>query len=101
MLRVTVELVPYGVEKMSRTIVELCIANVDTNDSNVARYEAAGYHDRYGKIEEFAYRVDDFPRNDGVMALLRRVLESEQLPLDEVELAEPLLAKTRLAQEAD
>lgn len=101
MLRVTVELVPYGVEEMSKTIVEVCIANTHTDKDNNATYAAAGYHDKYGKIEEFGVLVRDFPRNDGVLELLKQVFSAEKVEVEELLLGETLIQRTRLATVAD
>jgi hypothetical protein len=99
MLRVTVELVPFGVEAMSKTIAEVCIANTHTDKKDRATYVVAGYHDKYGKIEEFGAVVREFPRNDGVLALLREVFSAEQLALAEILMSEELMAHTRLSGE--
>ena len=95
MLRVTIELVPYGVEELSKTIVEVCIANVHT-ENDIAKYAAAGYHDKYGKIEEFAAVVEDFPRNAGVLELMKEIFSAERMPLEELLLGEDLIQRTRL-----
>lgn len=98
MLRVTVELVPYGVEEMSKTICEVCIANTYTDENDTAVYQAAGYTEKNGKIEEFALVVRNFPRNDGVLALLREVFSAEQLPVGDVLMGENLISRTRLSE---
>lgn len=100
MLRVTVELIPYGQEEMSKTISEICIANVDTDANNVASYAVAGYHDKFGKIQEFSAEVTDFPRNDGVLELLRHVFAAERSDISDA-VSETLISKTRLAQLAN
>lgn len=101
MLRVTVELVPYGVEEMSKTIVEVCVANVHTDNKNMATYAAAGYHDRYGKIEDFGVVVREFPRNDGVLELLKKLFTEDRVDVEEILLGEELMKKTRLFAAGD
>lgn len=96
MLRVTIELVPYGTEELAKTISEVCIANVHTDKDNMATYAAAGYHDKYGKIEEFGVLVQDFPRNDGVLELMRKIFSAEKVTLHEILAGEELMKKTRL-----
>jgi hypothetical protein len=100
MLRVTIELVPYGVEAMAKTIAELCIANVGTDqETNVANYEVAGYHlgsDK--KIEEFAVKIADYDRDEGALKLVGDILLAPKEKFEEVKLAEQLIQKTRLMQ---
>ena len=97
MLRVTIELVPYGMEALAKTISEICIANVGTDkETNVANYEVAGYENKYGRIQEFAVEVKSFDRNAGALALLREVLSAEISEFEKVELAGRLLQHTRL-----
>lgn len=95
MLRVTIEVVPYGMESLARTISEICIANVGT-ENNIANYEIAGYENKDGKITEVAWELNNFPREEGALELLRRVLLSPQIDIEKVELAEKLLQHTRL-----
>lgn len=100
MLRVTVEIVPYGIEEMSRTISEICIANTKTQDGQ-ANYEAAGYiiHTD-NKIEDFAATIENYTRQDGALKLVAEIINTPRKKFDEVELAEQLIQKTRLnAQE--
>lgn len=80
---------------MAKTISEICIANTG-GDKLEASYEAAGYHNKYGKLEEFAIQLKSFTRNDGALALVAQILATELSEFDKVKLAEQLLAKTRL-----
>lgn len=97
MLRVTIELVPFGMESMARTISEICIANVGGDkEANIANYEIAGYESRNEKITELAWKLNNFPREDGALELVRQILSSEQTEIEKVELAEKLLQHTRL-----
>lgn len=96
MLRVTVELVPFGVEAMSKTIAELCIANTSTED-NIATYEFAGYQVKTdNKIEDFAGQITSYDRNQGALNLVAEVLLAPKKEFEEVKQAENLLSKTRL-----
>ncbi len=102
MLRVTIELVPYGVEAMAKTIAELCIANVGGDEkTNTANYEIAGYESRNEKITELAWKLNTFPREGGALELVRQILSSEQIDIEKVELAEKLLQHTRLLAVAE
>lgn len=98
MLRVTIELVPFGVEAMAKTIAEVCIANVGTNnEENVANYEVAGYEVKTdNKIEEFAGTILSYDRNQGARKLVAEVLLAPNAEFDEVKSAPKLLSKTRL-----
>ena len=94
MLRVTVELVPFGSEELAKTIAEVCIANV--GGGSIANYEAAGYESGNGKISEVAMKFDGHDRNEGALKLVGEILLAPRYELTEVELAENLIAKTRL-----
>lgn len=97
MLRVTIELVPYGMESLAKTIAEVCIANVETDkETNVANYEVAGYENKYGKIEEFAGEVKSFERNQGALKLVTESLLASKSTIEEIKLGEKLLQHTRL-----
>jgi len=96
MLRVTVELVPYGMEALAKTISEVCIANVG-GDDKAAEYEAAGYVvNQQNQIQEFAVALKNFDREHGALELVKQVLEADRSEFAEVKLAEGLLNKTRL-----
>lgn len=95
MLRVTIELVPFGSEELAKTISEICIANVQTIDG-IATYEASGYQIRDGKISEFAVELEEHNRKDGALKLVAEVLLAPKKLFSEVELAEKLLSRTRL-----
>lgn len=102
MLRVTIELVPFGMESMARTISEICIANVGGDkDANTGNYEVAGYEHRDGKITELAWKLNTFPREEGALELLRQILSSTQTEIEKVESAEKLLQHTRLLAETE
>ena len=97
MLRVTIELVPYGMEALAKTISEICIENVSGDkEANIGNYEVAGYEHKDEKIIELAWILNNFPREDGALELLRQVLASEQSKFEDVKLAEKLLQHTRL-----
>ena len=98
MLRVTIELVPFGMEAMAKTISEICIANVGGDkEANVANYEVAGYENKYGTIKEFATKVKSFDRNQGALNLVAEILLAPKTELAEIELGEKLINRTRLA----
>lgn len=103
MIRVTIELVPFGMEAMSRTIAEVCIANVGgEKDKNIANYEASGYEvgtDK--KITEFATKIAGYDRNEGAVRLVADILLAPREKFEEVELAERLIQKTRLMAVAE
>jgi hypothetical protein len=96
MLRVTVELVPFGSEELAKTIAEVCIANVSSTD-NIANYEASGYEAKSGKISELAAKIENYDRADGAVKLVGEIfLAAGEVELSELKLGEELIAKTRL-----
>lgn len=82
MLRVTVELVPFGIEKNTEIIGEMVIGNENTYADNTANYVYA-YRDNSG-IEEFGY-VSGFDRTDGIWRLMHRCLEEGNMRYEEFE----------------
>lgn len=102
MLRVTIELVPHGVEALAKTISEVCIANVG-GSQDVGNYEVGGYQigtDK--KITEFAVKINNYERNEGALKLVGDVLLAPREEVFEsVRLAEKLLRMTRLVAELD
>lgn len=103
MLRVTIELVPFGVEALAKTIAEVCIANVGGNkETNEANYEVAGYEIKTdNKIEEFAGTIFSHDRNQGARKLVAEVLLAPNTEFDEVKSAQKLLSMTRLMNTED
>jgi hypothetical protein len=89
LIRVTIELIPYGAEAMAKTIAELCI-----EQTNPEAYEAAGYEIKSdNKIKELAKELKIFPDN-GVLALVAEILKAENIT--PTELSEQLIQQTRL-----
>lgn len=74
MIRVTVELVPFGREEDARVIERMLIANTGVGDATTGYYAAVTEFNG----EELQVEVTDFRRKDGVWALIHKVLESEQ-----------------------
>ena len=72
MLRVTVELVPFGDEDLAHPIGEMIIGNEHTYLDNTANY-IYGYHDDKG-TEEFGH-INRFARKEGMWKLLHRCLD--------------------------
>lgn len=95
MYRVTIELVPYGVEAMGQTIAELCMQDT-SKDKDIADYQIAGYITQDGVITEFAIELSNFQRSKGVLALISEALTKEVSEFDKVELSDKLLNSTRL-----
>lgn len=69
MLRVTVEIVPYGVEKNAKVIERMLIANVGT-EHNIADYEFV----QTDSGNRWAGEIRNFPRDWGAWALIREAL---------------------------
>lgn len=91
MIRITIELVPYGSEELAQTISEVCIEEVSKDT-----YEAAGYEVKSGKISEVAARVLLDKSNSKLKLVGKVLLEAGQINLKEVKLGEKLIARTRL-----
>lgn len=98
-IRVTVELVPYGAEAMAKTIAELCIETTNKT-AEATEYEAAGYivHTD-NKIEDYATKLKIFQETPGVLNLIKEILNQDKLTTDQVNLAEDLIKRTRLFAE--
>lgn len=97
MLRVTIELVPFGSEELAKTISEFCIANVSHNkELDVADYELGGYLVKNEKIEELARELQGHDRKDGVLKLIAEMLLLPEKTMEEVGRAEALVMRTRL-----
>ena len=77
MLRVTVELVPFGDEAKLETIATMVIANDNTGNLYTSNYETWLRDYRFSK-DKFA-RLADFDRGQTVWELIRRLLEAALL----------------------
>lgn len=100
MLRVTIELVPFGDEKYAQVISEFCVANVNGNrELDIADYELGGYVVKNDKISEIARELQGHHRKDGVLKLIGEILLLEEKKVEEVEKAEALIHRTRLMLE--
>lgn len=90
----TIELVPLGVEALSRTIAEVCIDTAYTEEQKT--YTAGGYKIKTdNKIEDFAIQVQDFDSRD-VVHMIGVILSEPQRETELVRLADTLINKTRL-----
>lgn len=96
MLRVTVELVPYGSEELAKVISEFCIANVVTHANDHADYELGGFVVKNNKIEDLAKELHGHDRSDGVLKLIGELLLLPDKTVEEVKNAELLIQRTRL-----
>ena len=103
MIRVTIEIVPYGLESMAKTVSEICIANLGANENaKLADYEAAGYHITTGEqMQEFAMNLENYARDSGVIQLVSEILAAPQQEVSKVRLAEQLLGRTRLNEDTE
>jgi hypothetical protein len=69
-LRVTVEMVPFGIEPRKRKIAVLSLANQETSDENVANYEVTMLTEQ-GCFNE---KISDHDRSKGWLPLVRDAL---------------------------
>jgi hypothetical protein len=76
MLRVTIELVPHGIEAAARPIATLLLAN-----DGEGTYESGNYAYVYGYTDRDATMargtIKKFPRSQGAWALIRKILNSK------------------------
>jgi hypothetical protein len=79
MIRVRVELVPFGEESKGQEIAQMIIANDDTGNSKTGNYGFV-YSDKFD-FEEGA--LFDFPRNTGIWELISRCLNSSDTHTDD------------------
>jgi hypothetical protein len=80
MLRITVELVPFGEEDEAATIGEVCIANVGGGTAYTGNYEIVGYEQLLSGEVEWIYRkVVGHTRHEGVFQLLKEALRADAL----------------------
>ena len=76
MLRITIELVPYGIEDEAQTIATMLIANEGTGDYKVGNYAYVyNYADRPDD-PEFGY-VKRYPRINGAWELVKKCLNDK------------------------
>jgi hypothetical protein len=72
MIRVTVEMIPYGIEKHAEVIGQLKIINDGTGTKEVGNYTWEMVEEGVGLLEEG--KCGNFNREAGVWALVERVL---------------------------
>lgn len=75
MIRVTVELVPFGDEDKKKVIGEMLIANDGTGTQKTGNYVGVYSSDRVQSISKF---LGNFPREYGVWKLVQNILSSEE-----------------------
>lgn len=77
MIKVTIDLIPYGDENKTETISELLIANVGGTFEE-GNYEVIGYEiPANNPFRLMGFTLDGFNREQGVLDLLRLVLMKE------------------------
>ena len=75
MLRVTIEIVPFGIESRARVISRLFIANIKSRPNNVSDYHYK-LEDIDNTEQEVEGTVKNFERDNGHLALVKRVLSN-------------------------
>lgn len=76
MIRVTVELIPFGREEDASVLSRMLIANTGVGDYITGHYAAITEINN----EQVKAEVTDFRRKDGEWALIHKVLQAEQCP---------------------
>lgn len=74
MLRVTVELLPFGSEVRKKTIGSLTISNINTNGDNTADYKVVIDEENCDAAGRFVLK--NFDRGRGFWALIHEVLKN-------------------------
>ena len=75
MLRITIELVPYGIEDEAQPIARMLVANDGTGNVKFGNY---GYAYEYLDREGIDFGIlTRFPRNGGAWELVRKVLNDK------------------------
>lgn len=74
MLRITVEIVPYGDENMAREIGKGYIINDGSGDSNKGNYDCTFIET--DKNKRTSKKLKDFDRNKGLWTLIRESLKN-------------------------
>jgi hypothetical protein len=79
MLRITIELIPFGEEDKAVTIGEVCVANVGGTQLT-GDYEVVGYEELLSGEVDWIYRkVSGHTRHEGVIQLLKEALRADAL----------------------
>jgi sorbitol-specific phosphotransferase system component IIA len=73
MLRVTVEIVPFGNEAEAHVIERMLITNVDTSSNNIADYEYV----KTNKGNTYSGSYNGFPRKYGAWELICQILDED------------------------
>lgn len=76
MLRVTVELVPYGIEAQASKVAQIIIASTSGGTAEYGHYEYSLHSDAFGDAGAVDYggNISNHPRRQSVLALCRSVL---------------------------
>lgn len=84
MLRVTIELVPHGMEDRKKKIGEMVIANDGSGDSFNGNYQALIAEDSWSGDKEAYVKVHGYDRSQSVWELVETVLRLRYLKFDHV-----------------
>lgn len=76
MLRITVELVPFGNEVNRKMIGQVLIVNDGTGDMTTGFYRALVQEDDDPERRTKKIRINNFERSRGAVALLKEVLDA-------------------------
>jgi len=75
MLKITVEIFPFGMESIKRVIGEATIVNLDTNKyEGLANYNLEFYEKDTGKLYKKKY-IHNFQRDKGFWELIKKGLD--------------------------
>lgn len=76
MLRITIELVPFGNEDEAKQIGQMVLANDASGDSTTGNYEAIIAPDAWTGAGERHVKLEGFNRRLGAWELVKKILQS-------------------------
>ena len=76
MIRVKIDLVPFGNEQRAKQIGELILANIGNVGLGVCEYEAVMYTDNQPPV----YKRVSHWRQDGFYTLIEKLIEADEVP---------------------
>ena len=73
MFRITIEIIPFGIETMKREIYKIEGININTSSNNIANYEINIKAIPKNTIKKT--KIIKFNRSQGILSLLSKILE--------------------------
>jgi predicted amino acid racemase len=70
MIRVTIDLIPYGIEEKKKNIDTITISNIYTSIKDIAEYSV-----RFDNNEKTSFMIKNHRRIEGIYSLLKKVID--------------------------